>query len=76
MGDPVTMSFQNGIFSNGSHTVEITASDGFHSQVDFDTYQLGTMEAWELEVLEAIGEMEPRANFSLLFKTVISPALR
>lgn len=76
VGDPVTMSFQNGIFSNGSHTVEITASDGFHSQVDFDTYQLGTMESWELEVLEAIGEMEPRANFSLLFKTVISPALR
>jgi hypothetical protein len=76
VGDPVTMSFQNGTFSNGSHTIEITASDGFHNQVDFNTYQLGTTGAWELEVLEAKDEMEPRANFSLLFKTVISPALR
>ena len=76
VGDPVTMSFQNGTFSNGSHTIEITASDGFHNQVDFNTYQLGATGAWELEVLEAKDEMEPRANFSLLFKTVISPALR
>ena len=76
VGDPVTMSFQNGVFSNGKHKIEITASDGFHNQVDFNTYQLGTTGAWELEVLEAKGEMEPRANFSLLFKTVISPALR
>jgi len=76
VGDPVTMSFQNGLFSNGNDTIEITASDGFHNQVDFNTYQLGTTGAWELEVLEAKGDMEPRANFSLLFKTVISPALR
>ena len=76
VGDPVTLSFQNGLFSNGSHTIEITASDGFHNQVDFNTYQLGTTGAWELEILEAKGEMEPRANFSILFKAVISPALR
>ena len=58
------------------NSIEISASDGFHNRVDFDSYQLGTVGAWRLEVLEASGEMEARANFSLLFTTTISPILR
>lgn len=76
VGDPVTISFQNGMFLNGSDTITITASDGFHNVVDFDTYQLGDLGTWSVEILEAKGEMEPRANFSLLFQSDISPSLR
>ncbi len=76
VGDPITIGFQDGLFSNGKNSIEISASDGFHNRVDFDSYQLGTVGAWRLEVLEASGEMEARANFSLLFTTTISPILR
>lgn len=75
VGDPVTVGFNSGQFSNGKSSIEISASDGFHDRVDFDTYQLGTEGAWHLEVLEARGEMEPGANFSILFSTRISPNL-
>lgn len=76
VGDPITVGFKDGLFANGNNSVEISASDGFHNRVDFDTYQLGTMGAWRLEVLEASGEMETRANFSTLFTTRISPSIR
>ena len=76
VGDPVTVGFMNGMFSNGKNSIEFSASDGFHDRVDFDTYQLGAEGAWHLEILEARGEMEPRANFSTLFSTRISPNLR
>ena len=76
VGDPVTLSFANGIFPNGLRRVDISASDGFHSMVDFETYQLGDLGAWSIEILESQGEMEPSANFSLLFQAVISPGLR
>jgi len=76
MGDPITISFQNGLFDNASNTVEISATDGFHSRVDFDSYQLGSTGAWSLEVLEAKGELEPRSNFSVLLTAEISPSLR
>lgn len=76
VGDPVTVGFQRGLFSNGKNSIEISASDGFHNRVDFDTYQLGTEGAWHLEVLEANTDMAPRANFSMLFSTRMSPNLR
>ena len=76
MGDPITISFQNGLFDNASNTVEISATVGFHSRVDFDSYQLGSTGAWSLEILEAKGETEPRSNFSTLLTARISPSLR
>lgn len=76
MGDPVTIIFRDGLFGNNSNKAEISASDGFHSRVDFDSYQLGSTGAWSLEVLEAKGELEPRSNFSVLLTAEISPSLR
>lgn len=73
-GDPVTLGFQDASFS-GSNKVEITASDGFHDMVDFETYQLGDLGDWRIEILESKGEMEPREKFSPLFHSVISPNL-
>lgn len=75
VGDPVTLSFRDGMFSNGADTIEINASDGFHNMVDFETYQLGDLGSWDIEILEAKNEAEPRANFSLLLRSVISPSL-
>lgn len=76
VGDPVTLSFQNGLFSNGRRQIDVSASDGFHSKVDFETYQLGGLGTWHVEILESKGEMEPRANFSPLLQSAISPGLR
>ncbi|MGB2403428.1 MAG: hypothetical protein ACPIA7_08465 [Akkermansiaceae bacterium] len=74
VGDPVTLSFQDATFSD-SHMVEITASDGFHDMVDFETYQLGDLGDWHIEILESKGAMEPKEKFSPLFHSVISPDL-
>lgn len=76
IGDPITISFQDGLFDNASNRVEISATDGFHSRVDFDTYQLGSIGAWSLEVLEAKDEMEPRSSYSALLTAEVSPSLR
>lgn len=58
-----------------SGRVEITATDGFHNMVDFESYQLGGFNVWRIEILESKGEMEPKENFSPLFQSIISNQL-
>ena len=53
IGDPVSLSFKNGKFSNDSNTIEVSASDGFHQEGQFHAYQVDEAKPWRVLVLEA-----------------------
>ena len=71
VGDPVTLALGENMIPD-SGRIEITATDGFHNMVDFESYQLGGFNVWRIEILESKGEMEPKENFSPLFQSIIS----
>lgn len=53
IGDPITLPFQNGQFSNGSNTIEVSASDGFHQEGQFHAYQVDGGVPWRVHILES-----------------------
>ncbi|MCP5534717.1 MAG: hypothetical protein H7A51_00610 [Akkermansiaceae bacterium] len=76
IGDPITINFKDGKFADGTDTIEVSASDGFHLKGDFHAYQMDRSLAWDVEVLEAENSMASRANFKRLFNTKVAPTMR
>ncbi|MBT8043742.1 MAG: hypothetical protein KJO79_02225, partial [Verrucomicrobiae bacterium] len=76
IGDPITIAFKDGTFSNDSKSIEVSATDGFHLKGDFHAYQMDSSMAWEVEVLEAENSMVAGSGFKSIIKTTLSPAMR
>ena len=53
IGDPISLSFENGKFSNDSNTIEVSASDGFRQEGQFHAYQVDEAKPWRVLILEA-----------------------
>lgn len=73
IGDPITISFSDGKFSNGSETIEVSASDGFHMEGDFHAYQMDPNLAWKAQILEAASNTARGSDFKELFTTKVEP---
>jgi len=76
IGDPITISFQNGKFENGTNTIEVSASDGFHLKGDFHAYQMDSSLAWKVDVLEAGSSSATGSGYTILFDTPVAPTMR
>ncbi|MEJ6573343.1 MAG: hypothetical protein QNL01_08165 [Akkermansiaceae bacterium] len=76
IGDPITISFQNGKFKNGTNSIEVSASDGFHLKGDFHAYQMDKSLAWKVDVLEASSSAATGSSYTILFDTPVAPTMR
>ncbi len=76
VGDPITITFSGGVFTNGGKNIEVSATDGFHFKGNFHAYQMDDSQAWEVEVLEAENASVPRSGFKTIINTTMSPTLR
>ena len=72
IGDTITLPFKNGKFSNGSNTIEITASDGFHLEGQFYAYQVDHTAPWRLLILEASDASQSGSQFKTLLNAPVS----
>ncbi len=83
IGDPITLSFQNGKFTapNSPHislsddgsTANISSSDGFSLEGDFHAYQMDESLAWKVHVLEAESAAAKGTSYKELFSTKMEP---
>ena len=73
IGDPITLPFNNGQFPNGEKNIEITATDGFHQEGDFNAYVLDHSLAWRVEVLEASNADASGSEFEQIIETIVEP---
>lgn len=76
VGDPITLSFSNGQFNNGEKTIEVTATDGFHQEGDFNAYVLDRSLAWRVQVLEASSSNASGSEFEQIIETLVEPVRR
>ncbi|MFK7909638.1 MAG: hypothetical protein AB8F34_03460 [Akkermansiaceae bacterium] len=63
IGDTITLPFEKGQFSNGSNTIEVSASDGFHEEGQYYAYQAEDAIPWRVLILEAPSESSPGSEF-------------
>ncbi|MBK1854176.1 hypothetical protein JO972_04365 [Verrucomicrobiaceae bacterium 5K15] len=73
IGDTITLEFSGGKFANGQKTTEISATDGFHEEGDFNAYVLDRHMAWEIQVLEAADASASSSEFTEILKTTVEP---
>lgn len=73
VGDPITIAFEGGRFSNGEKTIEVSASDGFHQEGDYSAYVLDRDLAWRVQLLEADSAAAAGSDFAELFKVPVEP---
>lgn len=64
VGDPITLPFKGGEFANGSSTIEVSASDGFHEEGQFFGYQTEDAKPWRILILEAPSAASPGSEFT------------
>ncbi|MBT8037251.1 MAG: hypothetical protein KJO21_06870 [Verrucomicrobiae bacterium] len=80
IGDPVTISFQGGKFTNPNKknlihisddgaTATISSSDGFSSEGDFYAYQMDSSLAWKVHILEAENTNSAGTDYQEMFNT-------
>lgn len=73
IGDTITLEFSGGKFtSNGSSTIEVSASDGFHQEGKFREYQIDTGVPWRVIILEAPSTESPGSEFKALLDAPVS----
>ena len=73
VGDPITIAFNNGQFSNGEKSIEVNASDGFHLEGDFNAYVLDRDLSWRAQVLEAANANAAGSEFKEILETIVEP---
>lgn len=76
IGDTITVKFTDGKFANGSNTINVSASDGFHLKGDFHAYQMDNSLAWTVYVLEAASSSASGADYKELIKTSVAPVMQ
>ncbi len=72
IGDPVGISFKEGLFSNGERHIEVNATAGFENENQYTQYQLETQINWQIEILEAANRNVKGSDFKLLANTNIA----
>jgi len=73
IGDTITLEFTSGKFLNGEKTAEVSATNGFHEEGDFNAYVLDRSLAWEVQVSEASGANANSSEFTEILKTTVEP---
>jgi len=73
VGDPITLSFSNGKFTNGEKSIQIAATDGFYQEGDFNAYVLDRALAWRVQVLEAANSNASGSDFEEILDTIVKP---
>ncbi len=83
IGDPITLPIENGVFKKQNNpnikitkqglTAEITCSDGFHEEGDYNAYVLDKDIYWNIYLLEAPLTQTSGKDFKQLIKTRIIP---
>ena len=51
VGDSMTVTIEDGKFPQGSNHLEVIATDGFHSEGEFFSYQDGDSKLWRLVIV-------------------------
>lgn len=73
VGDPITIPFEDGKFSNGEKSIKVSASDGFHQEGDFNAYVLDRALAWRVQLLEAGSATASGSDFEEVLETIVEP---
>lgn len=73
VGDTITITFDQGKFDNGKNIIEVSATDGFHREADFNGYILDESLAWRVRVLEADSVNASGSDFKQLLETTVDP---
>ena len=73
VGDPITVNFNSGQFENGEKSIELSASDGFHQEGDYNSYGVDPDLSWRVHVLEASSDDVSSSGFEKLLETSVKP---
>jgi len=83
VGDPITISFQDGQFADSNKTnitiadsgstATVSATNGFQVESAFSAYQMDSTLTWRVHVLEADSSSATGSKFEELFNTRVEP---
>lgn len=75
-GDSITLTFENGKFTNGSSAIKVVGTDGMAEMGDFYAYRNQDEKRWTIEVREATGDNALANDYKPLAKAPIEPLIR
>jgi len=76
VGDPISVSFENGEFLNGLKAIDLNGSDGFHEMIDFYAYKINMGEGWTVSILEAENDRASGYGYKKLINIKLNPVIR
>lgn len=72
IGDPISVNFKDGLFEDGTNSLEVYATNGVASKNNLLAYQLEPHINWQVSILEAKNRNVKGSEFKLLARTNIS----
>ncbi len=73
VGDPLTIPINNGQFSNGEKSIEITATDGFSYEGAFNAHVIDRTLLWRVQILESATLNGRSDDFKKIIETIVEP---
>lgn len=72
-GDSITLTFEDGKFSNGSSSIKVVGTDGLAEMGDFYSYRNQDEKRWTIEIREAARPNSAANDYKVLAQAPIEP---